>query len=399
MEMKGRYKILCGVITSLALGCTKPYNPAIVASNNNYLVVEGNINTGTDSTTIQLSRTTNIASGITSLPDPNATVAIQDNQNGSYSLRSNGDGSYTSALLTLDPARMYRLSITTADGKVYVSDYVPAKAFPPIDSVGYKPQNTGVQIYVNTHDPNNATHYYRWDYNETWQFHSMYDSEYVTNGTKIVPREPSQQIYQCWSNDISNDIELASSAKLAQDVIYQAPLTFVPSTSEKISIRYSILVKQYAMTTDGYNYYSLLKQNTEQLGSIFDAQPSTLTGNIHCTSSPTLPVIGYVTAGTVAQKRIYIDYSTLPSNYITIYPYTCEQDTAYFADPRSHSTPLLNTVALWLIPLNSASVPTTAFTDNFGNIIGYFYSDHDCVDCSIRGTTVQPGFWVNGPYN
>ena len=390
MEMKGRYKVLCGIITSLTFGCTKPYNPAIIAGNNNYLVVEGNINTGTDSTTIKLSRTTNIASGITSLAQLNATVNIQDNQNGSYGLHSNGDGSYTSTLITLDPTKMYRLSITTPDGKTYLSDFVAAIASPAIDSIGYQIQNTGLQIYVNTHDPNNATHYYRWDYNETWQFHADYSSDYISNGTSIVFRQPDQQIYQCFGNDISTDIELGSSAKLSRDVIYQAPLVFIPSTSEKIEERYSILVKQYAMTSTGYNYYNLLKQNTEELGSIFDAQPSTLTGNIHCTTNPAIPVIGYVTAGAVAQKRIYIDYSTLPSTYITTYPYDCEIDTAGYNQTHPQITVL--------IPLPNAAVILSALTQK-GAITGYLYTDHDCADCTIRGTTVQPGFWINGPYN
>jgi len=309
MRVKVKYIILFISIACIGLRCTKPYNPAVVAGNNNYLVVEGNINTGTDSTTILLSRTTNIASGITTLPEPGATVVIQDNQNGSYSLHSNGNGSYTSALLTLDPTRMYRLSITTADGKVYLSDFVPASVSPPIDSIGFKTVNNNLQVYVNTHDPNNATHYYRWDYTETWQFHADYPSTYISNGSEVVYRTAAQNIYQCWTNDISTDIELASSAKLSQDVIYQNPLLSIPSTSEKLEIRYSILLKQYAMTTAGYNYYSLLKQNTEELGSIFDAQPSTLTGNIHCTTNATIPVIGYVTAGTTAQKKnIYRPY-------------------------------------------------------------------------------------------
>jgi hypothetical protein len=397
MKVKGKYILLYMIICCIGLRCAKPYNPAVVAGNNNYLVVEGNINTGTDSTTIKLSRTTNIASGITSLPEPNATVMIQDNQNQSYSLKSNGDGSYTSALLTLDPTRMYRLSIVTSDGKAYLSDFVPATVSPPIDSVGYITQGKGLQIYVNTHDPNNATHYYRWDYNETWEFHAKYSSDYITNGTAIVPRENAQNIYQCWTSDLSNDIELGSSAKLSQDVIYQAPLIFIPSTSEKIEDRYSILVKQYAMTSAGYNYYNLLKQNTEELGSIFDAQPSTLTGNIHCTSSANIPVIGYVTAGTVAQKRIYIDYGTLPANYITTYPYDCEEDTALYDDTR-FPPPQVNRVALLLIPLTSPAVITSALTQQ-NVIIGYLYSDHDCADCSIRGSTVAPSFWIPGPYN
>jgi hypothetical protein len=383
--MKMKDKILCGIVASLALGCSKPYKPAIVASNNNYLVVEGNINTGTDSTTIQLSRTTNIASGITSKPELNATVIIQDNQNGSYSLTSKGNGAYTSALLTLDPTRMYRLNITTSDKNIYVSDYVPAKTSPSIDSVGYKIESNGVQIYVSTHDPNNATHYYHWNYNETWEFHVKYPSSYISNGTSVVPRQADQNVYQCWGNDIASDIELGSSAKLSQDVIYQNPLIFIPSTSEKIEIRYSVLVKQYAMTTDGYNYYNLLKQNTEELGSIFDAQPSTLTGNIHCTTNVALPVIGYVTAGTYAQRRIYINYTQLPG-WITQYPYDCETpDTVKYVDINK------------LLPLPNPNVILYEVDNKQGINVGYLVSDPECADCTIRGTTVQPGFWVAGP--
>jgi len=392
MKMNVKYIMLGVIATCLGLGCTKPYTPAIIAGSNNYLVVEGNINTGTDSTIITLSRTVNISSSANSLPELNATIAIQDNQNQSYSLHSTGNGRYVSTLLTLDPTREYRLSITTSDGKSYLSDYVPAVASPPIDSVGFTQQSNGIQLYVNTHDPNNKTHYYRWDYIETWIFDAKYPSTYITNGTTdVVFRTAAQQIFQCWGNDISTDIELGSSAKLSQDVIYQDPLIFIPSTSEKIESRYSILVKQYAMTTDGYNYYALLKKNTEQTGSIFDAQPSTLTGNIHCTTNPNLPVIGYVTAGTTQQKRVYINNSQLPASWIPTYPYDCEVDTALYCLPEPKGC--FNQVLQTLVPPNNGTVTLGAIFKNSPVPIGYLYTDSQCGDCSIRGTVTKPSFW------
>ena len=398
MKMNRKYIIWCGIISCLALGCTKPYNPTIIAAPNNYLVVEGNINTGTDSTTIQLSRTTNLSSTITSAPVSNAAVTIQDNQNGTHSLQNLGNGTYSSGMITLDPARMYRINITTSDGNQYVSDYVPATSSPPIDSIGFTVKSNGIQVYVNTHDPNNNTHYYRWNYTETWEFHSEYQSDYVSDGSEIVFRTPAQQIYKCWTNDISTDIELGSSAKLTQDVIFENPLVFIPSTSEKLEDRYSILLKQYAMTSAGYNYYSLLRQNTEELGSIFDAQPSTLTGNIHCISNAGLPVIGYVTAGSAQQKRIYIDKEQLPNSFVTTYPYSDTLSMAYFNDQRS-DPPGQNTVALYLIPDQFEYVPVNAILDMNREILGYTYSVRDCVDCSIRGATTPPSFWIAGPYN
>ena len=396
MKMKWKYIIWCGIIACIGLQCTKPYNPTVVAGPNNYLVVEGNINTGTDSTIIQLSHTTNIASGITSAAVSDATVSIQDNQNGTYRLTSEGNGAYNSGLIYLDPTRTYRINITTSDGKNYISDYVPSTSPPPIDSIGFFIKSNGIQLYVNTHDPKNATHYYRWDYIETWEFHAKFNSDYMSNGDTIVVRPPDQQIFKCWTNDLSNDIELGSSAKLTQDVIYQAPLVFIPSTSEKIEDRYSILLKQYAMTSDGYNYYNLLKQNTQQLGSIFDAQPSSLTGNIHCTTNAGVPVIGYITAGTVQQKRVYIDNEQLPMTWAATYPYDCEQDSALFMDPRT--LPKYQNTVIPLIPLPNAFVPTEPIT-KMNAVIGYLYSDHSCADCSIRGSTTPPGFWIAGPYN
>ena len=396
MNLNFKYKLLFIAITCLITSCTKPYNPKVISSAGNYLVVEGTINTGGDSTTIFLSRTVSLNSLSDSIAVTGAVVSIQSNQNQTYNLPDQGNGVYKSAALSLPATAQYRLSITTTDGKTYLSDYVTPVTTPPIDSVGFteisnKQQGTGLQIYVNTHDPSNNTHYYRWDYNETWEFTSEYESFFVSDGTNITFRTAAQQVYQCWSSSISTNIQLGSSAKLTQDVIYQDPLVFIPSTSEEIEKRYSILVKQYALSADAYNYFMILKQNTENLGSIFDPQPSQLTGNIHCTTNANLPVIGYISAGTIQQKRIYINKSQLPISYVVTYPYNCPAvDTALFNDKN------INQVAEYLIPIPtpyailSAIIPPGSVTP-----IGYQYIDKGCGDCSIRGSTVAPGFWQN----
>jgi len=393
--MNRRYIILTILIALLAASCTKPYTPKAITSVNNYLVVEGVINTGAgDTTTINLSRTVNLSSGVSSTPETGAVISIQDNQNQSYNLTDVGNGVYRSAALTLDNTRQYRLSIHTSDGKTFLSDYQTTVVTPAIDSVGFMIKSNGMQTYVNTHDPANHTHYYRWDYIETWTFHSEYYSAWQSNGTAIVVRPTDSLVYQCWANNLSDQVLLSSSAKLTQDVIYQFPLTFVASTSEKIESRYSLLVKQYGMTEDAYNYYSELKQNTEELGSIFDAQPTDLTGNVHCTTDATLPVIGYITAGTIQQKRIYINNNQLPYTWVTAYPYTCVQDTALYSNAKTGA----NDVEDILVPLPNNNIPTLAIYDshspNTSIPIGFYYSGIGCVDCSIRGTTTQPSFWI-----
>lgn len=377
------------ILLIVVMGCKKPYTPPVITAPSNYLVVEGVINAGLDSTVIKLSRTVNLSSAVTINPEPGAIVTVESDQNSIYPLTETKKGYYMAEGLNLDNTRNYRLRIKTADGQQYLSDFVPVKVTPPIDSVGFTVQNNGIQLYANTHDPNNNTHYYRWDYNETWEFHAKYESVYITNGTAIVERTPAQMTYYCFANDTSSTIVLGSSAKLKQDVIYQNPLTAVTSTSEKVEMEYSIQVHQYALTGDAYTFWQNLKNNTEQLGGIFDAQPSQINGNIHNTNNPAEPVIGYVSACTIQTKRVFISVAQLPGAWITTYPYECEQDSILYCKGALCE----NEVKEFLVPLGSSQIPVYAIPVGAIFPTGFMASDNDCTDCTIRGATKQPAFW------
>lgn len=371
------------------IGCKKPYNPPVIANAPNYLVVEGVIAAGTDSTIIKLSHTISLAKGITPSPVAHATLTVESNANASYPLTETAAGYYTAPGLNLDNTKQYRLRIKTADNKQYLSDFVPVNITPPIDSIGFTTTNQGMQVYANTHDPKNSTRYYRWDYAETWQFHALYYSEYVTDGTQLLGRRADQQVYYCFTGDLSSTIVLGSSAKLSQDVIYQNPIAFVPSTSEKIEFKYSILVKQYALTSDAFKFWTNLKKNTEQLGSIFDAQPSQINGNIHNISNPNEAVIGYISACAIQSKRIFIESTQLPGTWRTTYPYDCEQDSLFIMQPIT----MVNQVQEFLIPIDSRTIAITPFPPLPQPTKGYIAADAACADCTIRGTKQQPSFW------
>jgi len=376
-----------------ALACRKPYNPPALTGNGSYLVVAGIINIGADSTMITLSRTVNVSSTTTTNPVLNANVAVVSDQGVSFPLTETSNGNYVSAGLNLDITRQYRLSIKTANEQ-YQSDLVPVNITPPIDSIGFNIVNdpvAGIQIYANTHDASNAVKYYRWDYTENWEFHAKFSSDYITNGTAIVKRTPDQLVTYCYNGDVSADIVLGSSAKLKQNVIYQGPIAFIPSTSEKIEDKYSILLREYALTADAYSFYASLKKNTEQLGSIFDAEPTQLVGNIHSITNPAEPVIGYVSACTVSSKRVFISNAQLPI-WVPTYPYACNSDTElYCAGKYCRNDVLLN-----LIPLGSHLLPTTAVGPTYNPLLpppGYMATTQECMDCTIRGSKTPPAFW------
>ena len=380
------------LLSIIAVSCRKLYSPPSIVATNSYLVVEGVINSGSDSTFIKLSRTVKISNKTATNPELNAILNVEGDQNTSYPLKELGNGVYACTGLNLNSSRKYRLSITTASNKQYLSDYVPVLNSPPIDSINFDIKGTvsgaGLNIYANTHDASNQVRYYRWEYQETWIIHPAFESFFKSNGDTVLNRDlVNDNIYTCWQNDTSSNIVLASSAKLSQNIIYNNPILSIPSTSEKLGDEYSILVKQYALTPEAYSFYTSLKKNTEQLGSIFDAQPSEITGNIHNTTNPNEPVVGYVSVTNAQSKRVFIAHNDLPGNVQPIYPYDCKEDTALYVNKNG-----FNDVQNILINQPIVYVPTSAIAPR-GIIIGYMYSSPECVDCTLRGTTQTPPYW------
>ncbi|RZL62278.1 MAG: DUF4249 domain-containing protein [Pedobacter sp.] len=367
------------VMMLLVSSCKEEFNPTVTSINNNILVVEGIINTGADSTIINLSRTVLVSQKTTVNPETGATLTVESETNQSYPLPelASKKGVYASLPLNLDPSKKYRLRIRTANGTTYLSDFVETKVSPTMDLVGYDADvQKGLQIYVNTKDQNNKTRYYRWEYEETWMFYSSFRSVLIWSGNTFVTRGGAENIYQCWGNAKSSSIILGSSTKLDQDVIFKQPIVLNPSTSEKFTEKYSILVKQYALTKESYEFWQNLQKNTETLGSIFDAQPSQIKGNIYNQANVAEPVIGYISAGTVQKQRIYIEKSELPEfklpkdadcTSFLIVPKTAFDYKIYFE--------------------GGLSIPI----DYDGS--GVLASSKKCVDCTLRGTNKKPAFW------
>jgi hypothetical protein len=356
--------------------CKEEYNPRVTATQQSYLVVEGLINSG-GATAIRLSLTTPLYGSAAVNPVFAAQVDVEGKDSRIYPLQEQRNGIYSSENPGLMVGAEYRLRIQLPDGRKYASDYVLARETPEIDSVSWERDEKGVALFVTTHDPSNTTRYYRWDYQETWEIHSRYFARYkYINGT-VVPRDVvNDNIYYCWRDNPSASILVSSTQRLSEDVIFKKPLLEIPAGGEKLSVRYSILVKQYALDQKGYEFLQAMKKNTESLGSIFDAQPSEVRGNIHALSDPEEIVIGYITASSVTEKRIFIDAAQVPG---WGYTYSCTSvEVANDPDSFKRYYPML--------------MPYDAHTQGL-SIVGYYSSDPSCVDCTMRGVNRKPSFW------
>jgi hypothetical protein len=367
--------------------CRKPYQPAVVSASYNYLVVDGVINANAGGiTSIMLSRTRNLNdSAVAPKPELLAVVKIETEGGPVYTLSSSGNGSYNSTALNLNPAGRYRLAITTSNGAVYQSDYVSVKQTPPIDSVTWKQKpdspNRAVTVFVHTHDPQNKTLFYRWDYIETWQYEAPLNATLgLDNSGKIFYTDAGTQTFNCWGTTVSKNITTASSESLAQDVISYAPVAVVAQNNERMAVRYSINVRQYGLTKEAYNYWQIIQKSSQQSGSIFDPQPAQVIGNMHCVSNPAEPVIGFTSVSYITEKRKFIDKSELTDWHFPNAPGNrCVADT---------------------VPANSNYQVFPYADTTYGPY--YFFSPGPflvvarkiCVDCRRRGgTNIKPVFW------
>ena len=379
--MCGRFfntKFCCLLI--VALGCKQHYTlPDQAIKQTNYLVVEGNINVGQDSTIITLTRSVPVTDTTKALvPEIGAAITVETDAGRTFPLVEIGNGAYAVSNIPLGPAsEKYRLNITSSGNRQYLSSFVVYKKAPAIDSVSWEQHDDGVHIYVNTHDDQNKSLYYKWNFTEVWEYHAAFKSSIVyVNGFEVVR---PVQVQFCWQTVASTAVIMQNTNNLAQDVVYKKQLVFIPTSDHKLGVLYTMLVSQNVLTKEGFDYWTGLSKNSEQLGSIFDAQPSQLAGNLRCVTDPTEPVVGFITATTTEQRRLWIKHPEVNS-----WQYPLGK---FAACDTSH---LDRAGVLALVMANVyAKVDQEPFTND-----PPYATSIDCVDCTLQGgVNVKPAFW------
>lgn len=365
----------------LLLGCVDPYTPPEIENAEPVLVVDGFINVE-ETSTIKLSLSQNLESSGDPVPVSNAAVWLEDELGNRVDLFESFPGNYLFFPQPLSASR-YRLRIETSVAKSYASSFETIEASPEIDSVTWDlTEDFGVQIQVNTHDDTKSPGYYRWSFDETWLYTSKYESVYIYNYATRQAELRTDDIFHCYRSDNSKDIHVESTVRLDKNVVDHFPLHYISQNSERLRLKYSILVKQYAITANAFNYWQQVKKTTEDLGTLFGPLPTQVTGNIKSTTNANDLVVGYFSMGTTTTQRIFIGSLELVPPKIYDTPYSnCEPPQELTNENVSNFTgPYL------LI----GGIPNP-----FGpGIIGYYYSNIFCVDCRASGGVNQkPDFW------
>jgi len=367
------YIILLMILYS---NCVEEFEPSRQGYEN-LLVVDAFLTGGSEPFEVRLSRSVPIDTSAF-VPERYANIQLESGSGESFELFEKKPGVYNAyAVIQGQIGETYRLLINTADGKHYASEPVMMRDTPPIDEVGFDYEKRpwagvdGVQIYVNTHDSENKTHYYRWEWDETWIFYTPYPSDiYWENGIKPRP----ENVNTCWKNGSSKSIDIFSTKSLNEDRVGKFPLLFVTNETDRIRWKYSINVKQYSLSEQSYNYWKELQKSTENLGTLFDPQPSTLVGNIHNITDDKEVVIGYFDASAIQEQRIFISRSDMPNSGFPNYYAMCSDSIVQY-----NQIPDMMRFGYILI--------------TYEMMIGYHMSYPSCIDCTLAGTNKKPDFW------
>jgi hypothetical protein len=336
-----------------------------VDEKNDVLVVEGMVTDQYRSNIIKLSKALSLGKKLTSNPVTKATVTITDEMGVVTTLKETSKGVYStdSTKFCGHVGGKYSLNIKVLDA-TYSSDFIEMKPVPQINSLYYEKvlistNKEGCKIYLDTYDPNKECLFFRWDYVETYEYNLPYS----------VPNR------KCWVTDKSDKIMVKNTSIYNQSRVSMYPITYITNESEKLIDRYSILVNQYSLNEDEYNFWDRLQNITQNVGSLYDITPMSIPGNVKCTSNTAEKVLGYFSVSAVSQKRIFIKdrFFGIPNFFSQ-----CIADTIYGKLPSG-----LNSSYWVLIEENSMKIIT--------------YSK-DCADCTTKGTNIRPDFWPKNDY-
>lgn len=360
------------VFILLITGCVIQFIPEI-EEEHKLLVVEGLITDQYRTNKIKLSWSLPLGKILYFQPVKGCRVSITDERGRTHELKETESGIYITDSTKFQGRVNGRYSLYIQAGyHHYQSDPVEMKPVPEIDSVYYEKiiikdkDERGItveecQIYLDSNDPSQKCFYYRWNFTETWEFHVPYSFE-----NRV-----------CWKTARSDKILIKNTSAYDRTGVIRFPVQYISNETDRLTVKYSILVNQYSLNEDEFIYWEKLKNVSENVGGLYDITPMSIRGNLYCVQDPDEPVLGYFSVSAVSQTRIFIEerFAGLPGFYSF-----CATETVY--GPANIPIPGLN-ISKWIIEDHTdESQPYRVLTEF-----------RQCVDCTVTGTNIRPDFW------
>ena len=362
------------------ISCEEEFQP-VLDKYDDQLVVDGLLTNGENPVLVKLS----VSSPVYDkkyIPLPNAEVHLTDQDQTIIFLSESEPGTYVAADNSFrgKAGTAYQLHITLPNGKKYLSDECLLKQSIPIDSVYGIAQNPelgdieyeypGLQFYVENHTQTTDTAYFLWRLEQTYKYRSTFEIDYFWAG-EYFPYPKPDSLHTCWITTNVGQIIFASTRYLDPTAVNSFPLHYVSSGTKKLSIRYSLLVKQLNISKEAFNFFNILEQQNLDQGDLWSKQLVEIRGNMHSESNSEEPVLGYFLVAGATEKRIFVDRPE-----ITFYYTECTPD-----------------YDLRWVPFEPSSNWPIYIDDIM--FLGWAAAERDaCFDCRLDGGEITPpDFW------
>ena len=386
--MKPKKFLVIGILLIVWLNsCVEEYWPEI-DNYENKLVVDGEITNEPGPYTVRLSLSSPVIEP-EFIPYSGCEVILEDDLGNTEVLIEEQPGVYKTSVTGMQGqiGRMYKLTIHTPSDVTYKSSFEKLKEPGLIDTVyamveyrqdvNYPYDLAGYQFYIDTKPDDHDTNYYLWNLEATYKYQSDFLIRWYFNGT-LNWMVNIDTLYNCWKNYVVNDIFLYSTEGLSARAIKGYPLHYVNTETRRLSVRYSLLVKQFTISKQAYIFWNAVKEHNSNDATLYSKQPYQIRGNVFNISDVTEPVLGYFHVAGISEKRIFIDRPKAPVPLR--YP-VCDLDEGDF-----HSYGQMFMADPVFYPLFAVESPGGRRAT----------PPKGCTDCTEKGgTTTKPDFWID----
>ncbi len=370
----------------LLLSCIKPYDPKIDSNAESKYVVSGRITDTEGWQEVEVSLSSPIESPAY-IPVEGCQVKIIDDNGHDFTLLEWEPGYYRVWMEQeyLATGTAYQVRVTTPGGEELVSGFDTMPRGPQMDSVYYfieekstsnpNVYTTGMQFYIdlNAEAEHDYSRFYKWEVVETWEYTAAHPIEYYYDGSTHEVNPPDCTNYVCWITTLYKNVFTISTKNLSQNSYRQYPLQFIDGSTSRLSILYSILVRQLALTEGAYNYWEQLRINSNEQGGLYEKQPLSIKGNIVNESNPEKDVLGYFYATSESHKRYF--YHDVEGVYLDFNNFCSESPPGRFG---------------WR-EFFKYEYPVYFYYNEVGALRTF---NNECVDCRLLGgKTEKPDFW------
>lgn len=368
-------------------GCVEPFEP-VIDERQVSLVVDGTLTDREGYHSVRISRS-GAFNDPEHIPETGCQVEITGSGGGKVTLNESEPGFYErwieQSFLVVN--QVYQLHIVTGEGTEYYS--LPDTLFPcaPVDTIYYKqeiretadrdrPEN-GIQFFTDLNIQEQQARNYRWKMEETWEYHAPYPIQYIFQDSVLDLGEESDSLMVCWRTREIKSIRTLTTSQITGNRVEGIPLNYVSNQSNRLKVRYSLLLRQYALSTQAFQYWNQLQNQSSEGGGLYETQPVRIEGNVYNPSDPEERVLGNFNVSAMKEKRIFLNERF----HFLIQDYPCTPQPIEEVYPDGMGEIPESAYPVYLIATSELGPP-------------WLMADDVCFDCTQGGgTTDPPDFW------